>query len=113
MISDTLSVYSKDNSYLVLNPNIPAWIVTNLAGVVTIKEYAECLSFEKTAEKINSINPKIKKDSVINFLKNSEKDSLFKECTIVKHIHKPYFLNGLYLNMTKDCNLKCISHLSN
>ena len=108
MLSDTLSVYSKGNSYLILNPQVPAWIVTNLAGVATIKEYAECLSFEKTAEKINSINPEIKKGSVINFLKYSEKISLFKECAIAKHIHKPYFLNGLYLNMTKDCNLKCI-----
>ena len=56
MLAEILSVYSKDNKYLILNPQIPAWIVTNLVGVVAIKEYAECLSFEKTAKKITSLN---------------------------------------------------------
>lgn len=108
MLLDTLSVYSKDDSYLILNPQIPAWIVTNLAGVAVVKEYAECLSFEETAKKINLLNPSIKKQSVIDFLQKAENQSLFKEMPQTEHIHKPYFLNGLYLNMTKDCNLKCI-----
>lgn len=108
MLCDILSVYSKDNSYLILNSKVPSWIVTNLIGVVTIKEYVECLSFEKTAEKINSINSAIKKEAVLNFLENAEKNYLFQEIEASKHVHKPYFLHSLYFNMTQDCNLKCI-----
>ena len=107
MLADTLSVYSKDDSYLILNPQVPAWIVTNIVGVATIKEYAECLSFEKTSEKIKFLNQNIEHKSVIDFLKTAENASLFKEIPEEEHIHKPYFLNGLYLNMTKQCNLKC------
>lgn len=108
MLAEILSVYSKDNKYLILNPQIPAWIVTNLVGVVAIKEYAECLSFEKTAKKITSLNQTLQKQSVIEFLKKAENSSLFEELSDSSHIHKPYFLSGLYLNMTKKCNLKCI-----
>lgn len=108
MISDTLSVYSKDNSYLILNPQVPAWIVTNLTGVAVIKEYVECLSFEKTAKKINLLNPNIGVDSVIEFLEAVKKTSLFQEYVNETHFHKPYYLNALYLNMTKECNLNCI-----
>ncbi len=108
MLSDTLSVYSKGNSYLIVNPQVPAWIVTNLAGIAVIKEYSENLSFEKTANKINLLNPTIQKESVIDFLQRAENQLLFTEIPQIEHIHKPYFLNGLYLNMTKECNLKCI-----
>ncbi|MBP5443853.1 MAG: radical SAM protein [Treponema sp.] len=107
MLTETLNIYSKDNSYLILNPRVPAWIVTNITGAATIKEYAECLSFEKTAEKINFLNSSIKKESVVKFLKNADNMSLFKEEPQTKHFHKPYFLNALYLNMTERCNLKC------
>ena len=108
MLLDTLSVYSKNNSYLILNPKVPAWIVTNLTGVVVVKKYAECLSFEETSKKLKLLNPNIRKQSVIDFLQKAESLSLFKEVPQAEHVHKPYFLNGLYLNMTKNCNLKCI-----
>lgn len=108
MLSDTLSVYSKDNSYLIINPQVPAWIVTNLTGTAVIKEFTECLSLEETAKKINILNPSIKTKSIVEFLKKAENLSLFKETEHTEHVHKPYYLNGLYLNMTKKCNLKCI-----
>ena len=107
MISDILSVYPKDDSYLILNPQVPAWIVTNASGLAVIKEYGECLSAEKTASKIHSLNGGIPKEAVVRFLKHAEDASLFKEVAEASHVHKPYFLNALYLNMTQSCNLRC------
>lgn len=107
MLSDTLSVYSKGGLYLILNPKVPAWIVTTVAGVAAIKEYASCLSFEETSRNIRKLNANIDSNSVINFLKTAESLSLFKEAGESAHVHKPYLLNGIYLNMTKKCNLKC------
>ena len=40
-LEDFLQVYQRDEKYLVLNPRIPSWIVTNLNGVILVKTYAE------------------------------------------------------------------------
>ena len=49
MITDCLKVYEKDEKYLVLNPNVPSWIVTNINGVLVLKCYREDISFEDIA----------------------------------------------------------------
>lgn len=106
MLNDVLRIYSNDEKYLILNPLVPAWIVTNIAGVFVIKTYGEMMSFEKTAEICCSQNASLSKDSVLKFLNTVQTASLFVEKPI-EHIHKPYFLNALYLNMTQKCNLHC------
>lgn len=106
MISDILRVYSEDNKYIILNPSVPAWIVTNIAGIAVVKRYCECLSSEQTATEINAQNSFITKKSVSDFLEKAKEALLFDESKI-EHIHKPYFLHGLYLNMTEKCNLRC------
>lgn len=106
MLNDVLRIYSKDDKCLILNPFFPSWIVTNLAGVFVIKTYGEMMTFEKTAEICCSQNASLSKDSVFKFLNIAQASSLFVEEPI-QHIHKPYFLNALYLNMTQKCNLHC------
>ena len=107
MLSDILSIYQKDDKYLVLNSQVPAWVVTNLTGLAALKLYCENKSFEFTAEFISHKNKGIQKKSIIDFLKSAEKESLFCE-DVFEHIHHPYFLSNIYLNMTQKCNLHCI-----
>ena len=106
MLQDLLRVYAEGNKYLILNPQVPAWIVTNRAGILTIKEYCGNLSTEETSRKIHFYNPQIPVNSVKHFLQNAKSALLFNEDS-VEHFHKPYFLNAVYLNMTQKCNLKC------
>ena len=107
MLGDILSIYQKDNKYLVLNSQVPAWIVTNLTGLAVLKLYCENKSFELTAKQVSQENKAVQKSSIINFLKSAEKESLFSE-NVFEHIHHPYFLSNIYLNMTQKCNLHCI-----
>ena len=106
MLSDILSVYQKNEKYLVLNSQVPSWIVTNLTGLAILKHYCENNSFEETAKFISEQNSQISKDSILKFLFSAKKESLFVEDKS-EHFHKPYFFYALYLNMTKECNLRC------
>lgn len=107
MISDLLSVYNSGNSYLVLNPKVPAWIVTNLTGVFALKLYADNNSAEIIADTLASKNPEIKKEAIISFLALADDNHLFSEEENHQY-HKAYSLNNVYLNMTQICNLRCI-----
>ena len=43
-----LKVYRRGEKFLVLNPSMPSWVVTNLNGVLTIKLFGETQSVEET-----------------------------------------------------------------
>lgn len=104
---DFLKVYQRGEKYLLLNPLTPAWIVTNLNGVLTVKIFVENQSFEKTVEEFGKYAENIFATSFTNFLKKVCDKGLFK----VPHapfFHKPYTLRAVYLNMTANCNLNCI-----
>ena len=104
---DFLQVYQRDEKYLVLNPLIPAWIVTNLNGVILVKTYAENPSIEKTIQKLAECTNDIPLQSVKTFLNNVRGNGLFR-VPAATFVHKPYPLRAVYLNMTSHCNLNCI-----
>lgn len=106
MLSDVLSIYSKDDKFLILNPLVPAWIVTNITGVMVVKTYVETMSVKETVKVCHRQNIALSEDMVRRFLDAARSASLFVEKTI-EHTHKPYFLHALYLNMTEKCNLCC------
>ena len=103
---DFLKVYQRGEKYLVLNPLIPAWVVTNLNGVLILKIYSESQSITSTIEKLGS-QAKISAQSVKKFLDKARAERLF-EVPHASFFHKPYALRAVYLNMTARCNLKCI-----
>ena len=106
MLSDVLSIYSKDDKFLILNPLVPAWIVTNITGVMVVNTYVETMSVKETVKVCHRQNIALSEDMVRRFLDAARSASLFAEKTI-EHTHKPYFLHALYLNMTEKCNLCC------
>lgn len=107
MLNDILKIYEKDNKYLVLNPIVPTWVVTNKNGVIIINLFDELKSKEEVAKHYCLCDTTVDSNTVIDFLDRVENIGLFFEKQVEK-IHKPYVLGGIYLNMTSACNLHCI-----
>lgn len=106
-LEDFLKVYQRGEKFLILNTAIPAWIVTNLNGVLTVKAYVESQSDEKAVEELGKYVENIPAQSVAKFLEKVRDKGLFK-VPAAPFFHKPYMLRAVYLNMTAHCNLNCI-----
>ncbi|MBQ7704689.1 MAG: radical SAM protein [Selenomonadaceae bacterium] len=102
-LENILKVYQRGEKFLILNPLVSAWIVTNLNGVLLVKTYAETQSsaeFLKHAKNISA-------PSAEKFLNKARGEGLFK-IPAAPFFHTPYTLRAVYLNMTARCNLNCI-----
>ena len=107
VLSDVLKIYNKEGKFLVLNPLVPSWIVTNINGVLILKQLSESKTFEETAIVFSERSSKIDKQQVLAYL-DKVKDAGLLELEISEKIHKPYTLSTIYFNMTKLCNLHCL-----
>lgn len=105
MFSDIVRVYQKDSKYLVLNPTVPSWIVTNINGVLVLKCYRNDLSFEEIAKEFLNHCPSFSKYKIIDFLKKVESQGFFAENQ--QYCYVASTLQSVYLNMTDKCNLNC------
>lgn len=77
-LEDFLKVYQRGEKFLILNTSIPAWIVTNLNGVLTVKAYVESQSDEKAVEELDKYVENIPAQSVAKFLEKVRDKGLFK-----------------------------------
>ena len=66
-LEDFLKVYQRGEKFLILNTAIPAWIVTNLNGVLTVKAYVESQSDEKAVEELGKYAENIPAQSVLTY----------------------------------------------
>ena len=105
--SDVCKVYRQGEKFLVLNPSVPSWLVTNVNGVLLLKLYSAEKSFEDIAEEFRLHAPDFSASSVIKFLEHAERERLFKESTKLDD-YKSFPLRDVYLNITEHCNLRCI-----
>ena len=106
-LEDILKIYQRKEKFLILNPLVPSWIVTNLNGVLLVKVFAETESVEKTIAEFAKYAKNISAQSTEKFLDEVRGEGLFKIPT-APFVHQPYTLRAVYLNMTSHCNLNCI-----
>lgn len=106
VFSEVCKIYQQGEKFLVLNPLVPAWIVTNINGVLLLKLYTEDKSFEFIANEFKKYAPDFPCSTIIEFLEYAKNESLF-EMPTEEFKHKPYRLSAIYLNMTEACNLHC------
>ena len=106
LIPKFLEYVNKDNKYLVINPIVPAFLVTNEIGMCvlklcngknTISDIKKILSNQA----INLTNDKIKQ-----FLILAQNLNIFLTSSLTPS-HKNYILRSVYFNMTEICNLSC------
>ena len=100
-----LKVYRRGEKFLVLNPLVPSWVITNTNGVLLIKIFSETLSTQETIREV-SRHAKIPAQSIVDFLDAVKREELFEVPSAP--VRKPYQLRAVYLNMTKRCNLNCV-----
>ncbi|MBR1646515.1 MAG: radical SAM protein [Selenomonadaceae bacterium] len=101
---DLLKVYRRGDKFLVLNPTVPSWVVTNANGVLLIKIFSETLSTQETLRVTR--RKKIPDRNVVKFLDAVTREELFAVPSVPDR--KPYQLRAVYLNMTERCNLNCV-----
>ena len=105
--SDICKIYPFDGKYVVLNPLVPSWLVTNVNGVLLLKLYAEDKSFDEIADAFQKLAPDFPRSSAVNFLNYAREEGLFEipaqECT-----YTPENLREICLNITDTCNLRCV-----
>lgn len=106
MTCGSIKVFQENGKYLVINGDVPAWIVTNAMGVYLVQLYASYKDEVKACEMFLSKFPQAKKVSLMRFLKEVMDAGLFS-CTGKFNHHHPYPLGAVYLNVTRACNLKC------
>ena len=105
MFSDVCKIYRREEKYLVLNPLVPSWIVTNINGVLLLKLYSEDKTFIDIATEYGKYAPNIPSVKIIKFLEKAEAERLFEPP--VAYFYKPRELKEIFLNITDNCNLKC------
>lgn len=105
--SESFVIYEKNGKYLILNPKVPSWIVTNINGALLLKLYDGVRSFSEIAEIFCKQIKIDMKDNVLRFLSKAEDARLFQEHTEMP-VHKAYKFSSIYLNMTEICNLHCV-----
>ena len=104
-IDELLKVYRCEEKFLVLNPLVPSWVVTNLNGVLLIKTFSETLSTEETLREV-SRRTEIPAQNVVNFLNAAKPEGLFE--IPPPSAYENSQLRAVCLNMTERCNLNCI-----
>lgn len=104
-VDELLKVYRRGEKFLVLNPLMPSWVVTNLNGVLLIKIFSETLSTEESLREV-SRRTKIPAQSIVNFLDAAKREGLFEVPPAFDYQKSQ--LRAVYLNMTDRCNLNCI-----
>ncbi len=105
--AEVCKVYQSGEKFLVLNPLVPSWFVTNINGVLLLKLYVEGKSFEQIADEFLALASDFPRLPLLKFLAAAQAYKLF-ELPTAPLKHKPYALNAVYLNMTDRCNLRCI-----
>ena len=102
---DTL-LKEKDGKYLVLNPEVPAWLVTNQAGVLILRLLDGALPLGRALEEAQRIDPLVSEADFEEFVERARQARLFE--TERPKLSPPRFpLRSLYLNVTEACNLRC------
>ena len=106
MFTDICKIYRRDEKYLVLNPLVPSWLVTNINGVLLLKLYAEDKTFDDIATEYEKYAPNIPSSTVVKFLQKAQGEQLFDMPE--EYIYTPRPLQEICLNITDNCNLHCI-----
>ncbi len=105
--SEVCRIYQQDEKFLVLNPSVPAWVVTNINGVLLLKLYAEEKTFAEIAAEFQTYAPDFPVAAMINFLEEAAAEHLFDAPTELTE-YAPSDLRNVYLNITDACNLNCV-----
>ena len=97
-----LCVFTKGDKRVVLNPNAPSWAVLNREGLAVLKLCTGALSVQEIAQNLS-----------LNFEEVNEFIQVLKEyrllCGEDSFKESSFELQGIWLNVTNACNLKCLT----
>ncbi|MDD7474312.1 MAG: radical SAM protein [Bdellovibrionota bacterium] len=101
-----LKYFNENNRYLVLNPIIPSFLITNKIGISAINLCNGKNDVHEITKKLLSLSPNITYNKVNKFLEYVYEKNIFSQTsTTLKHENNS--IKYVLLNMTPNCNLKC------
>ena len=104
-IPNNILVKEKGEKYLVFNPNVPSWLVTNAIGVNILKLCNGSRNCHEIGEQLPKVAAMNEAD-IEKFLLVATNKKIFVSKRA--KFDSPHFpLRSVYLNITEDCNLRC------
>lgn len=97
--------FERENKIILINPEIPAWVVTNELGEVIIKLFDGTNSIDDIAEIVTSELNSLSKSDVLKFLNSVIESRIFE--TPQKELRHHYGLHIVHLSLSDKCNLQC------
>jgi len=99
----------KGNKFLFLNPAVPAWLVTNSNGANALKLCNGKRSVRDISRRISILLNRDVTEEIRRFFQDViAESSLLSSVTREPAIPKRHELYTVHLNLTNQCNLKCI-----
>ena len=101
-----LEYINKDDKYLVINPIVPSFLITNETGMCVLKLCDGKNSIIDIKNKLSNLSINLTIDNIKKFLVYAQNKNIFLISSLTP-THKDYMLKTIHLNMTKSCNLSC------
>ena len=103
---DNLLVREKEGKFLILNPNVPAWLITNEVGIAILRLCDGTRTCSQIAQEANLSCSAVSLKAIDEFLHKAYEKKIFEHKRPAYKL--PHFpLRSVYLNITEVCNLQC------
>lgn len=100
-----LQRFKRGDKIVLINPDVPSWIVTNNLGEIIVKLFDGTNSLDDIVDIVSSELGDSIKDKLNKFLDGVIKSRLFE--TPKKETRSLYKLHIVHLSLSDKCNLKC------
>lgn len=104
-IPATLKRFERAGKIIIINPEVPAWLVTNKLGELILNLFDGKNSINDVIDIVISGLGKKESDKITKFCKGLINSGIFDEP--VQEIRHRYNLNIVHLALSEKCNLKC------
>lgn len=99
----------KNDKILLLNPNVPDWIVVSKNGAAILQLCDGKRSVERIADALSMFGRKDSKKEIIKFFEDIISNTTFFSLTNIEPLkYQPYKLRIVQLSLVDKCNLNCI-----
>jgi len=99
-------VFNRNGKFIYINPNMPAWLVTNELGHLIMSLFDGNNTIDDIASTASQVIGNDKRQQVIEFCSHVEKSGVMGNIAPQEH-RRDTSLHSVHLSMSSHCNLNC------
>lgn len=118
ILIDSIFCFEKENKYILLNQELPDWVVLNqnsayivglIDGKKSINQIIELIKVQNIDINLDSVHKLFENLYAHKIIKNTTdtNEEIKKECCPSNIENKKIFLHSVHIKMTDECNLAC------